>query len=92
MAVEVGQYNIRVNCISPAAVKGERLINVFKGRAEASGVPFDELWGKLTANYSLGRITEEKDVAATAVFLASEESRAMTGQTLVIHCGLHVNF
>lgn len=92
LAVEVGQYNIRVNAISPAAVKGERLINVFKGRAEASGIPFDELWSKLTANYSLGRVTEEQDVAATAVFLASDESRAITGQTLVIHCGLHVVF
>jgi len=92
LAVEVGQYNIRVNAISPAAVKGERLINVFKGRAEASGIPFDELWSKLTANYSLGRVTEEPDVAAAAVFLASDESRAITGQTLVIHCGLHVVF
>jgi NAD(P)-dependent dehydrogenase (short-subunit alcohol dehydrogenase family) len=92
LAVEVGQYNIRVNAISPAAVKGERLINVFKGRAEASGIPFDELWSKLTANYSLGRVTEEQDVAAAAVFLASDESRAITGQTLVIHCGLHVVF
>jgi len=34
LAVEVGEYNIRANCISPAAVKGERLINVVKGRAE----------------------------------------------------------
>lgn len=92
LATEVGPHNIRVNAISPAAVKGERLINVFKGRAEASGVSFDELWGKLTANYSLGRVTEEKDVAAAAVFLASEEARAITGQTLVLHCGLHVNF
>lgn len=92
LAVEVGPYNIRVNTISPAAVKGERLINVFKGRAEAGGVPFDELWNKLTANYALGRITEEREVAAAAVFLASDESSAITGQTLVIHCGLHVNF
>jgi NAD(P)-dependent dehydrogenase (short-subunit alcohol dehydrogenase family) len=92
LAVEVGQYNIRVNAISPAAVKGERLISVFKGRAEASGITFDEMWGQLTANYSLGRVTEEREVAALAVFLASDESSAITGQTLVIHCGHHTNF
>ena len=89
LAAEVGQYNIRVNAISPAAVKGDRLISVFKGRAEAAGVPFEELWAKLTVNYSLGRVTEEAEVAATAVFLASDESSAITGQTLVVHCGHH---
>ena len=92
LAVEVGEYNIRVNCISPAAVRGERLINVVKGRADATGVPFEELMGKMTANYSLGRATEESEVAATAVFLASDESSAITGQTIITNCGLHVIF
>jgi NAD(P)-dependent dehydrogenase (short-subunit alcohol dehydrogenase family) len=92
LAVEVGPYNIRVNTISPAAVKGERLISVFRGRAEAAGVPIDELWSKLTEPYSLGRVVEEKEVAAAAVFLASDESSAITGQTLVIHCGHHAFF
>jgi len=92
LAVEVGEYNIRVNCISPAAVRGERLVNVVKGRSEATGVPFDELMGKITANYSLRRAAEESEVAATAVFLASDESSAITGQTLITNCGLHVVF
>ena len=47
-----------LNCISPAAVRGERLINVVKGRAEATGVPFEELMSKITANYSLKRPAE----------------------------------
>ena len=92
LAVELGPYNIRVNTISPGAVKGERLISVFEGRAKAAGVSFDELWSKLTEPYSLGRVVEEKEVAAAAVFLASDESSAITGQTLVLHCGHHVNF
>lgn len=90
LSVEVGEHNIRVNAISPAAVKGERIISVVKGRSEALGIPFDELWAKLTANYSLGRAAEEHEVAATAVFLASDESSAITGQTIVTHCGHHV--
>ena len=90
LAVEVGEYNIRVNCISPAAVRGERLVNVVKGRSEATGVPFDELMGKITANYSLKRAAEESEVAAAAVFLASDESSAITGQTLVTNCGQHI--
>ena len=90
LAIEVGEYNIRVNCISPAAVRGERLINVVKGRAQATGVSFNELMSKITANYSLKRPAEESEVAATAVFLASDESSCITGQIIVTNCGQHI--
>jgi NAD(P)-dependent dehydrogenase (short-subunit alcohol dehydrogenase family) len=92
LSVEVGEYNIRVNAISPAAVRGERIINVVKGRAEATGLPFEEVMGKLVENYSLKRPAEESEIAAAAVFLASDESSAITGQTLVTNCGQHIIF
>jgi NAD(P)-dependent dehydrogenase (short-subunit alcohol dehydrogenase family) len=92
LAVEVGEFNIRVNAISPAAVRGERIMNVVQGRAEATGVPFGEVLGKLVENYSLKRPAEEAEVAAAAVFLASNESSAITGQTLVVNCGQHIIF
>jgi len=92
VAVEVGKYGIRVNAISPAAVRGERLENVVKARAKAMGVPYEELMAKIAENYSLGRIVEEHEVAAVAVFLASDEASAITGQTIPVHCGHHVNF
>ena len=92
LAVEVGKYNIRVNAISPAAVRGERIINVVKGRSEATGLPFEEVMGKLVENYSLKRPAEESEIAAAAVFLASDESSAITGQTLVTNCGQHIIF
>jgi NAD(P)-dependent dehydrogenase (short-subunit alcohol dehydrogenase family) len=90
LSIEVGEYNIRVNAISPAAVRGERLNNVVIGRAKALGVPFEELIGKITANYSLRRPAEESEVASTAVFLASDESSAITGQTISTNCGQHI--
>jgi len=90
LAIEVGHYNIRVNCISPAAVRGERLASVVMGRSKATGLPFDELTSKITANYSLQRPAEESEVAAAAVFLASDESSGITGHTLVVNCGHHM--
>jgi NAD(P)-dependent dehydrogenase (short-subunit alcohol dehydrogenase family) len=90
LAVEVGHHSIRVNCISPAAVKGERLINVVTGRSKATGVPFEDLMSRITADYSLHRPTEEAEVAAAAVFLASDESSGITGHTLVVNCGHHI--
>jgi NAD(P)-dependent dehydrogenase (short-subunit alcohol dehydrogenase family) len=90
LAIEVGQYNIRVNCVSPAAVRGERLTNVVMGRSKATGVPFEELMSKITMNYSLQRPTEEAEVAAATVFLASDDSSGITGHTLVVNCGHYI--
>lgn len=90
LAIEVGEYNIRVNCISPAAVKGERLTNVVMGRSKTTGVPFEELMSKIAVNYALHRPTEEAEVAAAAVFLASDASSGVTGHTLVVNCGHHI--
>jgi NAD(P)-dependent dehydrogenase (short-subunit alcohol dehydrogenase family) len=90
LAVEVGEYNIRVNCISPAAVKGERFNNVITGRSKATGVPVEEFIRQVTVNYSLRRPAEESEIAAVAVFLASDESSCITGQTIVTNCGQHI--
>ncbi len=90
LAIEVGEYHIRVNCISPAAVQGERIGNVIKARAEALGISHEEAMARMTRNYSLKRITDPSEVAAAAVFLASDESSAVTGQTLPVNCGLYL--
>ena len=90
LSIEVGEYAIRVNAISPAAVRGERIINVMKGRAQAAGVPFEEVMSTMVANYSLGRMAEESEIGAVAVLLASDETSAITGQTIVAHCGQHI--
>ena len=37
LSIEVGQYNIRVNCITAAAVRGERIINVIKSTVRGDG-------------------------------------------------------
>jgi NAD(P)-dependent dehydrogenase (short-subunit alcohol dehydrogenase family) len=92
LSVEVGEFNIRVNAISPAAVKGERITKVVKARAQAAGVSVEKVMGKLVENYSLKRPAEESEIGAAAVFLASDESSAITGQTLVANCGQHIIF
>jgi len=90
LAIEVGEYNIRVNCISPAAIRGERITNRLKARAKAMDISYDEAMNRLTSNYSLKRIAEPSEVATAAVFLASDEASAITGHTLVVNCGMHI--
>jgi NAD(P)-dependent dehydrogenase (short-subunit alcohol dehydrogenase family) len=92
LAIEVGEYNIRVNCISPAAVRGKRFNNVVAARSKATGIPVEDFIRQVTINYSLKRPAEESEIAATAVFLASDESNCITGQTIITNCGLHVIF
>jgi len=92
LAQEVGEYNIRVNCVSAAAVKGERLIRIIDGRAKAAGIPFEQALAREMGNYSLKRPAEEYELANVCVFLASDDASAVTGQTIVAHCGNHISF
>jgi Enoyl-(Acyl carrier protein) reductase len=56
---------------------------------DAKVVPFeDQIKGEMK-QYSLGRPTEQYEPGQTAVFLASDESGAITGQTIVASCGNH---
>jgi NAD(P)-dependent dehydrogenase (short-subunit alcohol dehydrogenase family) len=90
LAIEVGVYNIRVNCISPAATGSERFENVIRARAKVLGISYEELINKVTSHYSLKRIGEPAEVATAVLFLASGDSSAITGQNLVVSCGFHM--
>jgi NAD(P)-dependent dehydrogenase (short-subunit alcohol dehydrogenase family) len=92
LSIEVGAYNIRVNAVSPGPVRGEHITNAMKAKAAAVGRPFEEIMEALAASSSLRRITEEAEVARTAVFLASDESSAITGQTIAVSCGQHIDY
>ena len=87
LAMEVGEYNIRVNCIAPGAVEGERIENVMKARAEATGLTYEAVRSRSTADAALGRMVTATEIASTAVFLVSDESSGITGQTFSVNAG-----
>jgi len=94
LALEVGKYNIRVNCIAPAWVKGERLDRAIKDRTEVTGFAYKEVYEQLisgvVARAALGRIVTAAEVANVALFLASDESSGLTGQTINVDAGLRI--
>jgi NAD(P)-dependent dehydrogenase (short-subunit alcohol dehydrogenase family) len=92
LSVEMGEYGIRVNALSPGPIVGERIVNVIKKRVAETGKTFDEMMASLAANNSLKRLATEEECAAVALFLASDESSGVTGQTIPVSCGQHVNF
>ena len=77
-AWELAEYNIRVNCIAPS-----------DGKAPISAASRSTELEKDFASYiPLGRVSEPKDIAATALFLASEACTFISGQTIVLDGGL----
>ena len=90
LAIEVGKHNIRVNCISPGATRTQEFENWVQTSAKSAGLSYDEVMSKLTDNNALKRIAETEEIAACIVFLASDDSSAMTGHNLVASCGFHI--
>ena len=87
LAIELGGDGIRVNAIAPGPVEGERIERVLRGRAEASGRSSADVTAAALSIQSLKRFVDAADVAALAVFLASDAAKSITGQTFAIDGG-----
>jgi NAD(P)-dependent dehydrogenase (short-subunit alcohol dehydrogenase family) len=91
LAAEVGIYNIRVNAISPGFTQGPRIEAVLRAKAEAMGIPYQDFYDSKVANIALRRFATPDEIAAAAVFLASDESSSITGEVLNINSGCLLN-
>jgi NAD(P)-dependent dehydrogenase (short-subunit alcohol dehydrogenase family) len=90
LAIEAGKHNIRVNCLSPGATRTQEFEDWVKTSAKSFGISYEQVMDKLTENNALGRIAETEEIANCIVFLASDDSSAMTGHNLVASCGFHI--
>ena len=90
LAIEAGKHNIRVNCISPGATRSEGFEDSIRDWARNRGFSYKEMMGKIMDKNSLKRIAEPSEIAACAVFLASDDSSAITGHNLIASCGFHI--
>jgi 3-oxoacyl-[acyl-carrier protein] reductase len=80
LAKELGPRNIRVNSINPGMVETEGL--------HSAGFSSGDFRKQVEAQTPLGRIGQPQDIAPAAVFLASDDSRWITGETLLIAGGM----
>jgi len=88
LAEEVGRYGIRVNCICPGPVKGELIEEVIAARAHALGLPVETVRQRFVGLTMLKRMVPAEDVAAAALFLASDAAASITGQAVDVSGGL----
>ncbi len=91
LAGEWGPAGVRVNCICPGAVEGDRIERVMHARAEALGVPYEQIRKGFESGAALQRIVTEAEVARVAVFLVCDLSAGVTGQTINVDAGSIMN-
>lgn len=81
LAADLGDKNIRVNAISAGP------INTLAARGIAG---FTDMLGKVRDVAPLRRNTDPAEVGDTALFLASNLARGITGETIYVDCGYHI--
>ena len=83
MATELGRFHIRVNALLPGATMTEMLVQ------SAGLTPDPEAHlAKLAQRHPLGRLVQPEEVAEAVLFLASDDSSAITGTAIPVDCGL----
>ncbi len=77
LARELGPFNIHVNAVAPGLIESEVVSKMPKEKLEA-----------IIKSSSLGRVGKPEEVAQAVLFLASEHSNYITGQTIVVDGGI----
>ena len=87
VALDVGEHGIRCNCVVPGGIDTELWRNWVKRTANEEGVEPDAVRARLLKNSALRDISSTHDVANLALFLASDEARTITGQSIPVDAG-----
>jgi NAD(P)-dependent dehydrogenase (short-subunit alcohol dehydrogenase family) len=91
LALEAGGDGITVNAIAPGAVEGDRIDTVVRARAEAQGRNPDDVMREFFIDTTaLRRTIPPEEIAATALFLCTEDARNITGETLAVSAGFRL--
>jgi 2-keto-3-deoxy-L-fuconate dehydrogenase len=85
LAADFTAKGIRVNAVCPGTVESPSLIARMKAQGD-----FDKTRAAFIARQPMGRMAEASEIAALVVYLASDESAFVTGQTFVIDGGWSV--
>ena len=90
VALELGKYNINVNAVCPGIVETPRMMKLCEGKAAVRGWAVQEVYDEYVGDMALKRVTTPQDVANAVLFMASEDSRQITGQHIAVDGGWDV--
>jgi NAD(P)-dependent dehydrogenase (short-subunit alcohol dehydrogenase family) len=78
---------IRVNCVAPGAVEGDRIDSVIAGQARVRGVSVEEMRQSMIERNPLKRFVTADDIVDATVFFCSDMARSISGQVLAVNAG-----
>jgi len=90
VALEIGEHNINCNVVCPGIVASPRMEKLCHEKARVRGWTYEQVYNEYVQEMALKRVTEPQDVANAVLFLASEDSRNITGQELAVDGGWDV--
>ncbi len=89
-AIDAGEYGINVNVVCPGIVHTPRMDKLCQEKARVRGWPVEQVYQEYVDDMILKRVTEPQDIADAVLFLASDDSRNMTGQEIAVDGGWDV--
>ena len=87
MALELAPLNIRVNCVAPGAVEGDRIDRVIAGQAQVRGLSVEAMRQAFIERSPLKRMVTADDIVDATVFFCSDMARSISGQVLAVNAG-----
>ncbi len=90
VALEAGPYNINVNALHPGIVGGERMDKLCREKAKKRGWTPEQVYQEYVDEMALRRVTIAQDIANAVLFLVSDDSSNMTGQSVTVDGGWDV--
>lgn len=92
LALQYGRDGVTVNCIHPGMTRTERTPGMLAKRGEEQGISAEEVEKREFApdaprTNAIGRMVDASEVAYVAVFVASEQAGALTGEVMVPNGG-----
>jgi len=86
-ALEVGPYGVRCNCVVPGGIATDLLFNYWNRIAGERGVDPGVIRDESAQGTALRKIPVPEETARAALFFASDESSAITGQSMIVDAG-----
>jgi NAD(P)-dependent dehydrogenase (short-subunit alcohol dehydrogenase family) len=90
VALEAGPYNINVNALHPGIVGGDRMDKLCREKAKKRGWTPEQVYREYVDEMALKRVTVAQDIANAVLFLVSDDSSNMTGQSVTVDGGWDV--